>query len=146
MSIFALPWLKSTAGALVGIFLVALGTGGIKPCVSAHGGDQFIAQQKSALNNFYNYFYLSINVVGWNIIKGGYCVQLGSSRCCQSRMLWFGGWQLLCMGLCHVCNVHVFGLGYLYPRQIHLPHCSVSKDLFAVDYSEMSTSCCLSLS
>lgn len=26
---------------MVGLFLIALGTGGIKPCVSAFGGDQF---------------------------------------------------------------------------------------------------------
>ena len=26
---------------MVGLFLIALGTGGIKPCVAAFGGDQF---------------------------------------------------------------------------------------------------------
>lgn len=26
---------------MVGLFLIALGTGGIKPCISAFGGDQF---------------------------------------------------------------------------------------------------------
>jgi dipeptide/tripeptide permease len=26
---------------MIGLFLIALGTGGIKPCVSAFGGDQF---------------------------------------------------------------------------------------------------------
>jgi MFS family permease len=30
----------SVAGTLVGLALIALGTGGIKPCVSAFGGDQ----------------------------------------------------------------------------------------------------------
>lgn len=29
---------------MVGLFLIALGTGGIKPCVSAFGGDQFEAE------------------------------------------------------------------------------------------------------
>lgn len=31
--------------SMVGLFLIALGTGGIKPCVAAFGGDQFSVQQ-----------------------------------------------------------------------------------------------------
>lgn len=31
--------------AMVGLFLIALGTGGIKPCVAAFGGDQFNDKQ-----------------------------------------------------------------------------------------------------
>ena len=30
---------------MIGLLLIALGTGGIKPCVSAFGGDQFNANQ-----------------------------------------------------------------------------------------------------
>ena len=30
---------------MIGLLLIALGTGGIKPCVSAFGGDQFEAGQ-----------------------------------------------------------------------------------------------------
>lgn len=30
---------------MIGLLLIALGTGGIKPCVSAFGGDQFTASQ-----------------------------------------------------------------------------------------------------
>ena len=33
------------AGPMVGLILIALGTGGIKPCVSAFGGDQFTPDQ-----------------------------------------------------------------------------------------------------
>ena len=32
---------SSSALAAVGLVIIALGTGGIKPCVSAFGGDQF---------------------------------------------------------------------------------------------------------
>jgi dipeptide/tripeptide permease len=42
--------------------LIALGTGGIKPCVSAHGGDQFLEKQSVGLNQFYTFFYMAINV------------------------------------------------------------------------------------
>ncbi|KAJ3016849.1 UNVERIFIED_CONTAM: hypothetical protein HDU68_011994, partial [Siphonaria sp. JEL0065] len=49
------------AGPLFGLLLITLGTGGIKPCVSAHGGDQFLDVQKYGLQKFYNYFYMAIN-------------------------------------------------------------------------------------
>ena len=32
-------------GPVLGLILIGLGTGGIKPCVSAFGGDQFTADQ-----------------------------------------------------------------------------------------------------
>lgn len=47
---------------MLGLVLVALGTGGIKPCVSAFGGDQFILpQQEVALTTFFSLFYFAIN-------------------------------------------------------------------------------------
>ncbi|KAJ3391499.1 hypothetical protein HDU84_005874 [Entophlyctis sp. JEL0112] len=49
-------------GPLVGLLLICVGTGGIKPCVSAHGGDQFILPLQSLLiQKFYNFFYMAIN-------------------------------------------------------------------------------------
>ncbi|XP_011866466.1 PREDICTED: solute carrier family 15 member 1 isoform X2 [Vollenhovia emeryi] len=48
--------------SMLGLFLIALGTGGIKPCVSAFGGDQFILpQQERQLAMFFSLFYFSIN-------------------------------------------------------------------------------------
>ncbi|CAB3993303.1 solute carrier family 15 member 1-like isoform X2, partial [Paramuricea clavata] len=49
------------AGPMVGLFLIALGTGGIKPCVSAFGGDQFGPHQQHLLESFFSIFYFSIN-------------------------------------------------------------------------------------
>lgn len=43
------------------------GTGGIKPCVSAFGADQFDdrdPRQKKLIGKYYNYFYAAINVGG----------------------------------------------------------------------------------
>lgn len=42
--------------------MIALGTGGIKPCVATFGGDQFILpQQEKYLVTFFSVFYFSIN-------------------------------------------------------------------------------------
>lgn len=47
---------------LVGLLLIAIGTGGIKPCVSAFGGDQFrIPEQAKQLAVFFSLFYMAIN-------------------------------------------------------------------------------------
>ncbi|RZF40265.1 hypothetical protein LSTR_LSTR014419, partial [Laodelphax striatellus] len=49
--------------ALLGLFLIALGSGGIKPCVSSFGGDQFaVPEQERQLQQFFSIFYFSINV------------------------------------------------------------------------------------
>lgn len=49
----------------VALYLIALGTGGIKPCVSSFGADQFDetdAAEKKSKSSFFNWFYFSINV------------------------------------------------------------------------------------
>uniref|UniRef100_A0A803YLR1 Solute carrier family 15 member 1 n=1 Tax=Meleagris gallopavo TaxID=9103 RepID=A0A803YLR1_MELGA len=47
--------------SVTGLILIALGTGGIKPCVSAFGGDQFEEHQEKQRSRFFSIFYLSIN-------------------------------------------------------------------------------------
>ncbi|NXG43874.1 S15A1 protein, partial [Psilopogon haemacephalus] len=47
--------------SMVGLILIALGTGGIKPCVSAFGGDQFDDDQENQRSKFFSIFYLAIN-------------------------------------------------------------------------------------
>jgi POT family proton-dependent oligopeptide transporter len=49
-------------GVLVGLALLALGAGGIKPCVSAFVGDQFGPNQDLALRKVYSWFYWAINL------------------------------------------------------------------------------------
>ncbi|XP_017472595.1 PREDICTED: peptide transporter family 1 isoform X1 [Rhagoletis zephyria] len=47
---------------ILGLTLIALGTGGIKPCVSAFGGDQFrMPEQAKQLATFFSLFYFAIN-------------------------------------------------------------------------------------
>jgi len=55
-------FLNLTSGGLfLGLGLIALGTGGIKPCVSAHVGDQFGAANQQLLPRVFGWFYFSIN-------------------------------------------------------------------------------------
>jgi len=47
------------------IYIIALGTGGIKPCVSSFGADQFDETddvEKKKKSSFFNWFYFSINI------------------------------------------------------------------------------------
>ncbi|KAL3020092.1 hypothetical protein AAZX31_05G125900 [Glycine max] len=48
-----------------GLYLIALGTGGIKPCVSSFGADQFDDTdpgERIKKGSFFNWFYFSINI------------------------------------------------------------------------------------
>ena len=48
--------------SLIGLLIIAIGTGGIKPCVSAFGGDQFVRpQQDKQLEQFFSVFYFAVN-------------------------------------------------------------------------------------
>jgi POT family proton-dependent oligopeptide transporter len=55
--------LGGTAETLViGMFLMAFGTGGIKPCVSTNVGDQFTSANQHLIERAFSYFYFSINL------------------------------------------------------------------------------------
>jgi len=47
---------------VAGLVLISLGSGGIKPCVSAHVGDQFGKSNGHLVTRVFNYFYWSINL------------------------------------------------------------------------------------
>ena len=49
-------------GLGVGLGLIAIGSGGIKPCVSAHVGDQFGQTNAGLLPKVFGWFYFAINV------------------------------------------------------------------------------------
>ncbi|XP_048545559.1 protein NRT1/ PTR FAMILY 8.3-like [Triticum urartu] len=53
------------AAVYLGLYLVALGTGGIKPCAAALGADQFDGadpMERVAKGSFFNWYYFSINI------------------------------------------------------------------------------------
>lgn len=59
---FCLALDDTRTGLLVGQALIALGAGGIKPCVSAHVGDQFGSSNRHWLSKVFSWFYLTINL------------------------------------------------------------------------------------
>jgi len=53
---------ETRLGLMVGLSLIVIGAGGIKPCVSAHVGDQFGAKNHRLLARVFSWFYFSINL------------------------------------------------------------------------------------
>ena len=49
-------------GLFLGLTLVAVGSGGIKPCVASNVGDQFGNTNKHLLSRAYSWYYLGINI------------------------------------------------------------------------------------
>jgi len=58
---FALSLDSTRLGLAVGLALIAMGSGGIKPCVSANVGDQFGPRNQHLLSRVFGWFYFSIN-------------------------------------------------------------------------------------
>ncbi|MEE2960045.1 MAG: POT family MFS transporter [Myxococcota bacterium] len=53
---------ETRLGLSIGLALIAIGSGGIKPCVSAHVGDQFGKQNQNLLEKVFGWFYFAINL------------------------------------------------------------------------------------
>lgn len=59
------PKLAQSAISFIALYVIALGTGGIKPCVSSYGADQFDDDdevEKKHKSSFFNWFYFSVNI------------------------------------------------------------------------------------
>lgn len=76
---------ETKTGLFVGLTLIAIGAGGIKPCVSAHVGDQFSEKNKGLISKVFSWFYFSINfgsffstlLTPWLLEKYGASVAFG---------------------------------------------------------------------
>ena len=58
---FALAADDTRLGLAMGLSLIAIGSGGIKPCVSANVGDQFSSSNQHLISRAFGWFYFSIN-------------------------------------------------------------------------------------
>lgn len=61
VSLLGEVWVDPLMGLYIGLALIAVGSGGIKPCVSANVGDQFGKKNWHLLEKVYNAFYFIIN-------------------------------------------------------------------------------------
>jgi len=59
---FALAFNQTRLGLATGLILIAIGSGMIKPCVSANVGDQFGKSNKYLMAKIYSWFYFAINL------------------------------------------------------------------------------------
>jgi POT family proton-dependent oligopeptide transporter len=59
---FTLAMDSTRLGLVIGLGLIAMGAGGIKPCVSATVGDQFTTSNQHLISRVYGWFYFSINL------------------------------------------------------------------------------------
>lgn len=57
----ALALFENRFGLAAGLMLIAIGSGGIKPCVSSHVGDQFTSINSHLISKTFSIFYFSIN-------------------------------------------------------------------------------------
>lgn len=110
---------NSRQGFMLGLGLIALGAGGIKPCVSAHVGDQFTAKNESLLTKVFDLFYWSINfgaffstiLVPWTLAKYG------------------SQWAFGIPGILMAMATFVFWMGR--KRYVHVPPTPASSGSFA---------------
>ncbi|GMT28702.1 hypothetical protein PFISCL1PPCAC_19999, partial [Pristionchus fissidentatus] len=70
-SIHNLPTFLRFGLDYTGLFVIAVCTGGIKPCVSAFAADQFEESQKNERSQFFSFFYFAINAknIAFNVVK-----------------------------------------------------------------------------
>ena len=98
---FTLAMNDTRLGLTIGLGLIALGAGGIKPCVSAIVGDQFGASNQHLLARVFSWFYFSINagsafstlLIPWLLDRYGPKVAFGTPgifMVIATVIFWFG--------------------------------------------------------
>ncbi|KAF9166468.1 hypothetical protein BGX21_001065 [Mortierella sp. AD011] len=118
ITIFAIPNLIGPVGQVsyfltfLPMLIIALGTGGIKPCVSSHGGDQYLASQEAGKDFFFNAFYISINIGG---LITQYVVPEITKRSCYGQDTCYPGAFLL-PTIVFILALIIFASGHRFYR------------------------------
>ena len=108
-------WGDSKVWLLLGLGLIAIGSGGIKPCVSSHVGDQFCKKNSHLISKVFGWFYFfnqfwsfrlrithPIPFTGYS--EGGYIRRIDLSVCCLFSRAKRDG------GCCFFGHHYAFGL------------------------------------
>ncbi|KAG0077540.1 hypothetical protein BGZ90_006971 [Linnemannia elongata] len=114
VTVFAIPNIipKSNFLTFLPMLVIAIGTGGIKPCVSAHGGDQYLPSQEQAKDIFFNTFYVAINLGG---LLTQFTVPLIADSPCYGQSTCFSGAFLL-PTIVFAISYAVFAAGHKFYR------------------------------
>lgn len=105
---------RSTSLLFVGLALVAVGTGGIKPCVAAFGGDQAKDTRQKNVELFFSTFYFFINTGG--LLGMLLAPTLSSASCFGHKNCYFYAFQAA--ALIHLASVLLFlGGTRLYTKE-----------------------------
>lgn len=113
---FALALDNTRMGLLLGQSLITLGAGGIKPCVSAHVGDQFGSGNQFLIGKVFSWFYFSINlgafgamlIIPWLLDQYGPAVAFavpGLLMLVATFIFWLGRYQFV--------HIKPAGIGFL---------------------------------
>src|SRR5690242_17553853 len=95
----------------VGLGLICIGSGGIKPCVSANVGDQFGESNKHLLSKMFGWFYFSINA--GSFISSIWCPLL------LANPKWGPGWAFGIPGIAMLIATLFFWGGR--KKMVHVP-------------------------
>ncbi|KAI1318956.1 hypothetical protein EDD11_005390 [Mortierella claussenii] len=118
VTLFAIPGLIGEVGKVsnfltfLPMLVIAIGTGGIKPCVSSHGGDQYLPAQEAGKDFFFNIFYVAINVGG---LLTQFIVPEISKISCYGQKTCFAGAFLL-PTLVFAVALAIFAAGHRFYR------------------------------
>lgn len=94
---------------IVGLVLIGIGAGGIKPCVSAFGGEQFkMPEQAGQLAKFFAIFYFTINA--GSVLSTVITPLLKNMGCFGMKQCFFGGFGLPAVLM--IIAIVIFGSGY----------------------------------
>ena len=113
--------------------LMALGAGGIKPCVSAHGGDQYLPNQRKGLDFFFSIFYVAINLGA--LISGNATPYIRQDVKCFGANCYFMAYAM-CSGV-FIISMIIFALGHrvyriVPPRGEFLPLKAIKLTIEAI--------------
>ncbi len=106
----------------IGLFLICLGAGGIKPCVSANVGDQFGESNKHLLSKMFGWFYFSINA--GSFISSILCPWLLSESEVRTGMGIWNPWDrdvdrdFVLLGRSQENGSRAAGWTWLFPRNV----------------------------